>query len=356
MTSNATAAILAEHGSDVERAVLVLTALGTCGSLMLLFTRLRVKYVIPESWRLTLALHDTSVLLLALGLAFFLAYLASAISGLCSAAGFFFLFGLMDSAAMLSLVAVALLFLQNPGKPGQLSSFRKSWILVFVLPEKVVLFVLVLMPTTPIDYFEAASDVPVACFPVRQDGEKGAAYGAILFFILWVLLVLGLVLSGLCAFHLWKSNNSRIHASSPNLWQIEKIGQGRAMQKMLLMEQLLLLMVCFVVTVVVYTQKGHTVPPQWVVVVSMTVLPVVHVGVGGVQVVLWTSLCCCRRKETAKEPHQKLKKLELIRVEVSTDSFLSFTSPGLVCSIVCYEERICVWLFGCVSVCGYLGV
>lgn len=309
--------ITQDHGSTVEIVVLALTAFSVFATLVFLVTRLCCKYVVPGAWRLSLILQDVANLLLGFGLLLFLAYLGTSARGLCSAAGFFTLLGLLDSACVLGFTAISLLFLQNPGKLGQLSTFRKSWIVVFVVPEKLVVFLLALMPVTPISYFDTVSPYPVACFPVRQEGGKGAAFGAILFFILWVLEILGIILSVVCAFRLWKSNNSRIHASSPNLWQMEKIGQGRALQKMLLLEQLCLLVATFTLTVVLYTYSGESRTPQWVVMVTVAVVTVLHACLCGVQLVLWSSACCCQGNQNSKEPYQRLKKLELIKVEVS---------------------------------------
>ncbi|KAL8613579.1 hypothetical protein ACOMHN_021998 [Nucella lapillus] len=322
MTSNTSSSassprlITEDHGEDVEIAVLALTAFSMVATLVLLLTRIISKYVIPEAWKISLILQDVSNLLLGSGLVFFLAYMGTEARGLCSAAGFFLLFGLLDFPCMLALTATSLLFLQNPGKLGQLSTFRKTWIVVMVVPEKILVFVLALVPVTPVDYFDTESPYPLACFPVRQEGGKGAAFGAILFFILWLLQVLGLVLSVLCGFRLWKTNNSRIHASSPNLWQTEKIGQGRALQRMSLVEQLVLLVVTLILTVVLYTSSPESgLAPQWVAVVSLAVVTVVHACMCGVQLVLWSSLCCCQANQKSKEPYQKLKKLELIKVE-----------------------------------------
>ncbi|KAK7103539.1 uncharacterized protein [Littorina saxatilis] len=307
--------ITQDHGSNVEIAVLALTAFSTVATLVFLVTRLCCKYVIPEAWRLSLILQDIAYLLLGTGLIFFLAYVGVGTQALCSASGFFFLAGLLDCSSMLILTIVSLLFMQNPGKLGQLSTFKKSWIVVFVVPEKIVVFLLAMMPVTPIDYFDTESPYPLACFPVRQEGGKGAAFGAILFFILWILEILGLILSAVCAFRLWKSNKSRIHASSPNLWQTEKIGQGRGLQKMLMLEQLLLLVLTFSVTIVVYTNSADHLTPQWVVMVAAAVVTVLHASLCGVQLVFWSSACCCQGQQKTKEPYQKLKKLELIKVE-----------------------------------------
>ncbi|XP_076442491.1 uncharacterized protein LOC143281259 [Babylonia areolata] len=310
--------ITEDHGQPVEIALLALTAFSMVATLVFLFTRFLTNYVVPEAWRLSLILQDVSHLALGSGLVFLLAYVGTGVRGLCSAAGFFLLLGLLDSACMLALTTVSLLFLQNPGKLGQLSTFRKAWVLAVVVPEKVLVLVLALVPVTPVDYFDTDSPYPVACFPVRQEGGKGAAFGAILFFILWLLEVLGLVLTVLCGFRLWKTHNSRIHASSPNLWQTEKIGQGRSLQRMTLVEQLALLAVTLVLTVVLYTNSAEELTPQWVVMLSVAVLGLLHAGLCGLQMVLWSSACCgcCQaQQQKSKEPYQRLKKLELIKVE-----------------------------------------
>jgi hypothetical protein len=105
---------------------------------------------------------------------------------------------------------------------------------------------------------------------------------------------------------------------------------------MILLEQLFLLAATFTMTVVVYTNSDETskqspsssssstmssslpLTPQWVVMVAVAVVTLLHAGVSGVQLVLWGSACCCQAGQRSKEPYQRLKKLELIKVEVSS--------------------------------------
>ena len=50
---------------------------------------------------------------------------------------------------------------------------------------------------------------------------------------------------------------------------------------------------------------------------TVAVVTVLHACLCGVQLVLWSSACCCQGNQNSKEPYQRLKKLELIKVEVS---------------------------------------
>jgi hypothetical protein len=109
----------------VEIVVLALTALSLASTMALLVSRLCCKYAIPEAWRVALTLQDASYFLLGAGLAFFLGYVGSGVSQLCKVAGFLLMFGVLDASCMLALAVVALLFLQDPGKLGQLSTFRR---------------------------------------------------------------------------------------------------------------------------------------------------------------------------------------------------------------------------------------
>ncbi|KAH9512841.1 hypothetical protein Btru_036735 [Bulinus truncatus] len=228
--------------------------------------------------------------------------------------GFFTVFGFLDLASSLTFMGITFIVIQNPTKMSHLSTFRWGAFLAMVLPQKLVIIILSALPVSPLDYFDQTSSYPLTCFPVRQEGGKGATFGAILFFILWVILAIGFILCVIVAVRFWAGPGTRVHASSPSLWQMQKMEQGRALHKFTMVELGMAVVLTLLLTVLVYSNRDMLSTPQWIGFLTFVTLVIVHIIMAVIQVIMWSSLCCDRTGQK-KEPHHRLKQLELIRNE-----------------------------------------
>ncbi|KAK0058480.1 hypothetical protein Bpfe_012122 [Biomphalaria pfeifferi] len=312
ITNTPTLSSAAEPG--LQTALTVFSAVGLIGCIVCLASKLLLKFIIPIAWKCCLICQDVAFMSLSLGLLLTSCYIGGASQATCRTGGFFIVFGVLDLASSMSFMGITILLIQNPSKMSHLSTFRWGVYLAMVLPQKVVILILSALPVLPIDYFDQSTPYPLACFPVRQEGGKGATFGAILFFIMWVILATSFILCVVVAVRFWAGPGTRVHASSPSLWQLQKLEQGRTLHKFTLVELAMVVLLLFLLTLVVYSNKGLVSTPQWVAFFTVFVLIIVHVIVSVVQLAMWSSLCCDQTGQK-KEPHHRLKQLELIKTE-----------------------------------------
>ncbi|GFO27475.1 leucine-rich repeat serine/threonine-protein kinase 2 [Plakobranchus ocellatus] len=314
-TSNSTDSESAlQNDATLNLALTVMSAVGVAGCSMGVVSKLTFRYVIPVAWKCCLWLADAACLALSLGLLLISRYVAGAGKETCMAGGFFTLFGILDLVSSLTLTGFTFCLIQSPAKMSQLSTFRWSLFLGIVLPQKAVVLLLSALPVMPLDYFDRESPYPLACFPIRQEGDEGATFGAILFFIVWIVLLIGIVLVIVLSVRYWAGPDTRVHASSPSLWQMQKMEQARTHHKFTLLETGLCSASVLLLTVVVYTNTPTTAPPQWVTFMVLAALALVHVVVGVAHFVIWSVLCGDGAGQK-KEPHHRLKQLQLIRTD-----------------------------------------
>ncbi|XP_041353087.1 uncharacterized protein LOC121371340 [Gigantopelta aegis] len=314
MASNTTDPFLGESTGALVSVMITLTAIGTLANMISIAAKLLLKFALPDTWKYIIALLDISHLFLGLGLALLLTYVNNGINNFCHSAGFFILFGVLDTLFTYFLSAIILMFIQNPERLSGYSSYRKWPIPTLIIPQKIIFIFLSFIPLLPMTYFEHQTPFPIACFPLQNANTSGAGYGAVIVVLFWMMVISSMVLSLVCALRLWKSAKGRIHASSPNIWQLMMLGQGKTFQKFLLLEQMIWIVVLFMVTIVLYTNSAKRVVPQWIIIIAFSVLITLHAIFSNIQTILWSTLCC-KTKQQAKEPHQKLKKLELLKIE-----------------------------------------
>ncbi|XP_012937704.1 uncharacterized protein LOC101864460 [Aplysia californica] len=299
---------------ELHLALTIVVSIALVGSLVAVATKLTFRYVIPVGWKCCLLLHDAACLLLSLGLLLASFYVDGASQSVCKAAGFFTLFGLLDLTFAPALLGLTLVLIQNPSKMSQLSVFRWAPFLGLVIPEKILVCLLSVLPVMPIEYFDGDSPYPLVCFPVRQEGDNGATFGAILFFIAWSVVGVAIILQVANAVRFWAGPGTRIHASSPSIWQMQKMEQGRTLHKFSLLDTSLTVVMMFVMTIVVYTNSLDRHTPQWIALLTAAGVVIGHTVVSMIQLAIWSSLCC-DKTDQKKEPHHRLKQLELIRIE-----------------------------------------
>ncbi|KAL5009081.1 hypothetical protein ScPMuIL_014662 [Solemya velum] len=236
----------------------------------------------------------------------------TSLSGLCRAYGFLLLFGLHDVVCGLLTSSVALLCVQNPGSSTRLSKLHRTLLLLTVTPQKVVIVTLCLLTVFDTPLFDASSPFSIACFPVRRADETGTALSILIFCLLWLLLCLTVVCSIINLLKLRKAN--RVFSSSSNIWQSQFSGQGKVLQKFLLVDEVLVLIVIIIITYYGFQFVDDSSTPTWVTMVSLGLTTVLHGTVSNFGNIMWNS-CCCRANQKVEEPHRKLKKLELVKIE-----------------------------------------
>ena len=317
MAPNTTDPFLEESTGALGSVMITFTVIGILANMISIAAKLFLRFALPNTWKYIIVFLDTSHLSLGLGLALLLIYVNNGVTNFCHGAGFFMLFGLLDTMFAYFLSSVILMFIQNPERLSGYSTYTKWPIPTMLVPQKIICIILSFIPLLPISYFELQTPFPIACFPLQNANTTGAGYGAVIVVLFWMMVISSMVMSLVCALRLWKSAKGRIHASSPNIWQLMMLGQGKTFQKFLLMEQMIWIVVLFMVTIVLYTNSAKRVVPQWIIIIAFSVLITLHAIFSNIQTILWSTLCC-KTKQQAKEPHQKLKKLELLKIEVGS--------------------------------------
>ena len=78
------------------------------------------------------------------------------------------------------------------------------------------------------------------------------------------------------AVRFWAGPGTRIHASSPSIWQMQKVDQGRSVHKFSILSTALVMVMMFVVTIVAYTGSPNRHSPQWVALITAAAVMIVH--------------------------------------------------------------------------------
>ncbi|KAK6180858.1 hypothetical protein SNE40_008834 [Patella caerulea] len=316
MASNTTTQVILLDDSTQTLNVItgLLTVLGIIGNLLSLLLKVCLKFVIPPTWKTAIFLGDVANVFLGIGLSLFLSHASNQSLGVCNAAGFFMLFAILDCLTAGLLSVVILQYIQNPVKISHFSNYSKGLMFILIIPPKLIAICIAFLPHIPVNYFNTSFSYSISCFPLREAGVTGSEFGAIVFVLLWIILAVSVGLCISCAFKLWRSSLGRIHASSPDLWQTQLLGQGKTFQKFLLLEQTIWVISLFLLTLILYTNTTHLLVPQWIVFVTLSVVTTLHCIFSHLQTALWSTLCCSANRKS-KEPYQRLKKLQLIRVE-----------------------------------------
>lgn len=270
-------------------------------------------FTIPKVWKYTLLLLDISHVFIGFGLSFYFVYNRTIYADLCKAFGFLLLFGIYDVVCGLLTSGVTLLCVQNPGSSTSLSKLHKTILILTVTPQKVVIFILCLLTVFNSPIFDADSQYSITCVPVRRADETGAALSILIFCLLWFVVCLTVTFSIINLLKFRKAN--RVFSSSSNIWQSQISGQGKLLQKLLIVDELFIIIVIVFVTYYGFQFMEDSATPTWVTMVSLGVTTVIHGIVSNFGNIMWNS-CCCRANQKVEEPHRKLKKLELIKIEV----------------------------------------
>ncbi|XP_045175037.2 uncharacterized protein LOC123536166 isoform X2 [Mercenaria mercenaria] len=273
-------------------------------------------FTTPKLWKYSLLYQDTAYCCLSLGLLVFFIYSFGADTSVCDAAGFFLLFGIVQCLLSYITTGIILLSIQNPGKSSSISNFHRNIFIVIVTPEIIIGCLLSSLPYISDRLFNTDLPFDIACFPIRDHGQQGAAYGTLLVAICWIVVIAIAVCDVIIALKLWKFNN-RIHSAQNNVWQAQLIVQGKILVIVLLIEHVVCIVVILTTTLSIYVNVDiFSNNKTWIVMTSLAVSVIVHGVVSNICNVMWTS-CCCRDNSAVKEPHRKLKKLELLNIETT---------------------------------------
>ncbi|CAG5133740.1 unnamed protein product, partial [Candidula unifasciata] len=221
-SKNSSASLAITSDSSLQKLLTVASSLVLCGCIVAMVTKVVFFKVFPKIWKCCLLSQDVACFLLSIGLLLVACNLGGARGSTCKAGGFFVVFGFLDFLSSIAITGIALLIIQNPTKMSQLSTFRWRLYISFLIPQKILTTILAAIPVSSLEYFDTDSPYTLACFPVRQEGKRGAAFGAILIFILWGVMVVAVVPSVILAVRYWAGSGTRVHASTPSLWQTQK--------------------------------------------------------------------------------------------------------------------------------------
>lgn len=299
----------------LDLVVLTLSLVGLAANLLSVLYKIAQEFSIPKLWKYSLITIDVGHLFLGVGLMLFYVFQKTNAEKVCTVTAFFIQFGIFDCVCGYLTSGIILLGIYNPGKSSQISSFHRNVFLVVVIPQKVISLLLSILPLVPIEFFTSLSSSTVKCYKVSRPGDTGDKFGILTFFIIWITLTLATITFVISAIKNWKGFNNRIHAASPNVWQAQLVQNGKSLLKLLLTEDVLWFVTLIVVTTAVYNGAENDESATWTVYITLSLVTVFHWVISVIQCTMWT-YCCCRSSTAIEETHRKLKRLDLIKIEV----------------------------------------
>jgi hypothetical protein len=308
---------MAINNDSIGIVLFVLAIIAVISNVLSVVLKLFKDFTNPKLWKYSLIYQDLANSCLSVGLVLFFIHQHVDESSVCDAAGFFLIFGITQCLLSYITTGIILLSIQNPGKSSSISNFHRNIVIVIVSPEVVLGCVLSCLPYVSDELYDKNLPYDISCFPIRDHGKQGAAYGTLLIVIWWLIIIALCVCDVIIVLKLWKFNN-RINTAQNNVWQAQLITQGKVLVIACVIEHVINVLVIFTTTLAIYVNVGaFTNNKTWMVVTSLVVSVIVHSVVSNICNMMWTS-CCCRDNSAVKEPHRKLKKLELINIEVSS--------------------------------------
>ena len=306
---------MAESGDSIGITVLVLTGIAILLNLVSIFIKLCKDFSTPKLWKFSWLYEDVTCLTLCVGLVLFSVYTFDQQKPVCSATGYFLLYGILEVFCSHFTSCLILLCFQNPGKSTTLSKLHRNVVIIIIAPQVILSNVLAILPYASKNLFNADVTFDVICLPITKPGSSGSAFGTFLVILIWIIFIVTLVCDAIIVLKLWKFYN-RINSAQHNVWQSQLLSQGKSVVKLSLIEHFLsfLFLICF--TVSIYSSDSLTGTKRtWIVMTSLALSAVVHGVFSNISDVMWAT-CCCRDTSAVKEPHRKLKKLDLLKIEV----------------------------------------
>ncbi|XP_062573011.1 uncharacterized protein LOC134234950 isoform X2 [Saccostrea cucullata] len=302
------------HNTPLAFIVLVCSVLGLINNLVSIFYKQKKQFSLPKLWKYAYLSIDLGHVFLGVGLILSISFKLSGSEPVCSASGFLLVFGVFDCVCGFLTAGIILFGIYNPGKASQISTFHRNVFLVITIPEKIISVFLSALPLTPLGYSPSTSHFAISCVRISQPNEDGGTLGVVNFVVLWFSLLIAFFTCVISAVKLWKGFSNRIHSSTVNVWQSQLVIEGKRFQKILLCELTVWIIVLFLCNFVTYYDTGHLSSATWIVLLSLSLVTIFHGVCSQVGNSMW-SLCCCGSTRDVEEPHHKLKRLELIKVE-----------------------------------------
>ncbi|XP_060564613.1 uncharacterized protein LOC132723836 isoform X2 [Ruditapes philippinarum] len=307
---------MAINNDSIGIVLFVLAIIAVISNVLSVVLKLFKDFTNPKLWKYSLIYQDLANSCLSVGLVLFFIYQHVDESSVCDAAGFFLLFGITQCLLSYITTGIILLSIQNPGKSSSISNFHRNIVIVIVSPEVILGCILSCLPYVSDELYDKNLPYDISCFPIRDHGKQGAAYGTLLIVVWWLIIIALCVCDVIIVLKLWKFNN-RINTAQNNVWQAQLITQGKVLVIACVIEHAINILVIFTTTLAIYVNvDAFKNNKTWMVVTSLVVSVIVHCVVSNICNMMWTS-CCCRDNSAVKEPHRKLKKLELINIEAT---------------------------------------
>lgn len=307
---------MAIRNDSIGIALFVFAILAAISNIVSIVLKSCKDFTNPKLWKYSLLYQDVAYTCLSIGLLLFFVDLYNDVPVVCDAAGFFLLFGIIQCLLSYLTTGIILLSIQNPGKSSSISSFHRNVYIVIVTPQVIIGFVLSVLPYLSDGLFDTDIEFDILCFPIRDHGKQGAAFGTLLVVIWWLIIIAFVVCDVIIVLKLWKFHN-RINSAQNNVWQAQLIAQGKILVIISVFEHVICAFSTLTTTLTLYVDvaifKNNN---TWIVMTSLALSVIVHGVVSNICNVMWTS-CCCRDSSSVKEPHRKLKKLELLSIEVT---------------------------------------
>lgn len=343
---------MADIGDPIGVTVLVLTGIAIVSNITSILIKLIKDFSTPKLWKFSWLYEDITCLILCVGLVLFSVYALGKTKSVCDASGYFLLFGIQEVCFSQLTSCIILLSIQNPGKANSLSKLHRNVVIIIITPQIIASTVFSILPYASKDLFNTDVTFDVICLPIRTPGYSGGAYGLFLIILFWIILTVTLICDAISVLKLWKYYN-RINSAQYNVWQSQLLSQGKSVIKLSLVEHALLILLFIIITVSIFSDAlSVTNNRTWIVMTSLAVSAIIHGVFSNISDVMWAT-CCCRDTGAVKEPHRKLKKLELLKIEVSMKSkMLKSIKINLSCALGLstsisfqYLFRICISVF-----------
>ena len=302
----------------------IFTSLGIMSCFISLLFKLSKGLPIPKLWKYSICLLDSSALFFGIGLIMHLIVLiqqGTAPRFLTLASSSLMLFGYLDGLCSFLTFQTILLFVQNPRKVTSTTNYQLGSSIIVFTGIKLACLLLSVLPVIPNgDYFNVTF---YSLLPLHWPEEHGGTYSVLLVICFWLVIFATFVFS-LIGVIKTQRFTSLVNSATEDVWQISAIGQGRLLHRFLLFEQSVYMVVSILITKVLFRSRHqHKLDnaDRHVAMVMISLYLFIHGIVTNVENVVWTKNTCCKNQKGVSQESRRLKRLELLRMEVSNIFF-----------------------------------
>lgn len=302
--------------ASLDVVVYTFAAIGLVGNILSFGYKILRTIHVPHLWKYCICLLDFSNACLGIGLFLFLSNHSQVLNS-CNVAQVFLLFGLLDTVCNLFIFDIILLVCPRTTKSSDTSKSQLCALIWTIGPQKVIFIILACLPLTRSSFFHNDAVYYITCLPLQRPNEGGSSYTVILLVISWIISLASATLAIINSAKICLAYRNRVHTLSSNQIEAESYKEGKFLQAALFLEHIIWIICLLLISIVLYTDAFDSASAKWGLYLCLGTCAMYNGLMSNVGNGLWSNLCCCGNNQGSVDDHRKLKKLELLRVDVS---------------------------------------